>query len=86
MDFLAAILERKLYLVQTGGARGHQCANAKLCERLLVSRFFGHDLLRIDDFVLSIEERNFDFHVFQTAVVQKRKLEADFALRRDNVF
>ena len=86
MDFLAAILERELNLVQTGSARSHQRANAKLRKSLLFSRFFRHDLLRVEDFVLSVEERNFDFHIFQTAVVQKRELEADFALRCGNVF
>ena len=86
MDFLAAILEREFNLVQTGSARSHQRANAKLRKSLLFCRFFGHDLLRVENLFLSVDKRNFDFHIFQTTVVQKRELEADFALRCGDVF
>ena len=86
MDFLAVVLERELDFIHARAARSHKRANAKLRKRFLFGGFLGQNLLRVEDFVLAVEERNFNFHIFQTAVVQKRELEADFALRSDDMF
>ncbi len=85
VDFLAVVEQGELNLVLAQVARGDNGADAELRQTGLAGLFFGFLLLSAQHLAVCVNNAYFDYGVFKAAVVQKRELEADFALGEDHV-